>query len=175
MKFLCEQLNPHACKTYMIGIEGSKGIVLIDPVIDHVNDYAEMINAKGLKLSMVLDTHTHADHISGGASLKDLFDCAYGMHINSPLKCATFRLADEFEWNLLDSIPIRVMYTPGHTRDSISLIFPDRIFTGDALFLDDGGAGRDDLPGGDPGTHWETLRKFWELPDLEKSQYWREV
>ena len=67
-------------------------------------------------------------------------------------------------------VPIKVMYSPGHTRDSISLIFPDKIFTGDALFLDDGGAGRDDLPGGDPAAHWETLRKFWELPDSWRRQ-----
>jgi glyoxylase-like metal-dependent hydrolase (beta-lactamase superfamily II)/rhodanese-related sulfurtransferase len=165
MKLTCEQLNPHACKTYMVGLEGSNEIVLIDPVIEHVNDYAHMIKAKGLTLSMVVDTHTHADHISGGASLKDIFDCEYAMHTNSPVKCATFRLVDEFEWKLFDHIPVKVMYSPGHTRDSISLLFPDRIFTGDALFLDDGGAGRDDLPGGDPGAHWETLRKFWELPE----------
>lgn len=165
MQLTCEQLNPHACKTYMVGIEGSKEIALIDPVVEHVNDYTEMIKTKGLTLSLVVDTHTHADHISGGASLKDIFDCEYAMHINSPVKCAGFRLTDGFEWKLFAQIPVRVMYSPGHTRDSISLIFPDRIFTGDALFLDDGGAGRDDLPGGDPGAHWETLRKFLELPE----------
>ena len=94
-----------------------------------------------------------------------MFDCEYGMHVNSPVKCATFRLDDGFEWKLFDHISVKVMYSPGHTRDSISLLFPDRFFTGDALFLDDGGAGRDDLPGGDPGAHWETLRAFWKLPE----------
>ena len=165
MQLLCEQVNPHACKTYMLRPEGSKEIVLIDPVLDHVKEYADMIKNKGLMLSLVLDTHTHADHISGGASLKDLFDCAYAMHMNSPVKCAAFRLTDGFEWKLFNQIPITVMHSPGHTRDSISLILPDRIFTGDALFLDDGGAGRDDLPGGDAGAHWETLRKIWDLPE----------
>jgi glyoxylase-like metal-dependent hydrolase (beta-lactamase superfamily II)/rhodanese-related sulfurtransferase len=165
MKLICEQLNPHACKTYLLGLEGTNEVALIDPVVDHVNDYADLIKKRDLTLSLVLDTHTHADHISGGASLKDIFDCEYAMHVNSPVKCAGFRLNDGFEWKLFDQIPVKVMYSPGHTRDSISFIFPDRVFTGDALFLDDGGAGRDDLPGGDPGAHWETLRRFWELPE----------
>ena len=165
MQLICEQLNPHACKTYLLRLEDSKEIALIDPVIEHVNDYAEMIRKKGYTLSLVVDTHTHADHISGGASLKDMFDCEYAMHVNAPVKCAAFRMQDGFAWNLFDQIPVKVLYSPGHTKDSISLILPDCIFTGDALFLDDGGAGRDDLPGGDAAAHWETLRKIWDLPE----------
>ena len=165
MQLICEQLNPHACKTYLLRLEGSNEIALVDPVIDHVNDYAAMIKEQGFTLSLVVDTHTHADHISGGASLKDIFDCEYAMHVNSPVKCAAFRVQDGLEWKLFGQIPIKVLYSPGHTKDSISLVLPDRIFTGDALFLDDGGAGRDDLPGGDPAAHWETLRKIWELPE----------
>ena len=165
MELRCKQLNPHACKTYLVGIEGEKEVVLIDPVIEHVNDYVQVIKDQGLTLSIVIDTHTHADHISGGASMKDILDCDYAMHSSSPIKCATFSLVDGFEWELFNQIPVRVMHTPGHTQDSVSLIFPDRVFTGDALFLDDGGAGRDDLPGGDPGAHWETLRKFWGVPE----------
>lgn len=165
MKMTCEQLNPHACKTYMIGLEGTADVMLIDPVVEHVSDYAQLLKERGLTLAMVVDTHTHADHISGGAALKDLLGCEYAMHTNSPVKCATFRLVDGFEWKLFEQIPVTVLYSPGHTRDSISLIFPDSIFTGDALFLDDGGAGRDDLPGGDAASHWETLRKIWQLPE----------
>ena len=57
-------------------------------------------------------------------------------------------------------IEINVIDTPGHTKDSISLVIENCLFTGDALFLDDGGAGRDDLPGGDPAQHWESLQKY---------------
>jgi glyoxylase-like metal-dependent hydrolase (beta-lactamase superfamily II)/rhodanese-related sulfurtransferase len=149
----------------MIGLEGLNDVILIDPVIEHVNDYVTLLKERGLTLKMVVDTHTHADHISGGASLKDILECEYAMHSNSPVKCATFRLVDGFEWKAFDQIPVKVLYSPGHTRDSISLVFPDCIFTGDALFLDDGGAGRDDLPGGNPASHWETLRKIWDLPE----------
>jgi glyoxylase-like metal-dependent hydrolase (beta-lactamase superfamily II)/rhodanese-related sulfurtransferase len=165
MALTYKQLNPHSCKTYLIGMEGRKEVILIDPVIEHVNDYGEMIKDGGFKLEAVIDTHTHADHISGGASLKDMFECEYWMHENAPAQCATMKLAEGSELKLFAQVPARVLYSPGHTRDSISLIFPDRVFTGDALFLDDGGAGRDDLPGGDPGAHWETLRRLWDLPE----------
>lgn len=165
MNVTCEQLNPHACKTYLIGLEGANDVIMIDPVIEHVAEYAELLKDRGLRLTMVLDTHTHADHISGGAALKDMLDCEYAMHTNSPVKCATFQLVDGLEWKAFDQIPVKVLHTPGHTRDSVSLIFPDSVFTGDALFLDDGGAGRDDLPGGDPAAHWESLRKLWDLSE----------
>ncbi|RPI74156.1 MAG: MBL fold metallo-hydrolase [Desulfobacteraceae bacterium] len=165
MKIFCEQLNPHACKTYLVGIEGSPEVAFIDPVIEHVNDYADLVKKRGLKVSKVIDTHSHADHISGGASLKDMLGCDYVMHTLAPSQCANFRVQDGFEWKLFNKIPIRILYTPGHTKDSMSLVFPDRVFTGDALFLDDGGAGRDDLPGGDPGEHWETLQKLLALPE----------
>jgi glyoxylase-like metal-dependent hydrolase (beta-lactamase superfamily II)/rhodanese-related sulfurtransferase len=165
MKIFSEQLNPYACKTYLVGIEGNPEVAFIDPVIEHINDYADLVKKRNFKVSKVIDTHSHADHISGGASLKDMFSCDYVMHTLAPSQCANFRVKDGFEWKLFNKIPIRILYTPGHTKDSMSLVFPDWVFTGDALFLDEGGAGRDDLPGGDPGEHWETLQKFMALPE----------
>ncbi|MFC1669231.1 rhodanese-like domain-containing protein [Spirochaetota bacterium] len=165
MKITCEQLNNHSCKTYLIGIEGQNEVAFIDPVIEHVNDYVQLIKDNNLKVSKIIDSHTHADHISGGSSLKDIFDCDYVMSTKSPVQCATFRVSEGFKWKLFGQIPVKVIETPGHTRDSISLIFPEWIFTGDALFLDDGGAGRDDLPGGDPAAHYDSLRKLYDLPD----------
>lgn len=161
MEMIFHQLNPHACRTYLVGTKVSHEVVLIDPVLEHVSEYLEK---KKLKLTHVIDTHTHADHISGGASLKDLTGCEYVMHTKAPAHCITFRVTDGFEWHLGD-IPVKVMHTPGHTKDSMCLIFPDRILTGDTLFIDDGGAGRDDLPGGDPGEHWDSLQRILKLPD----------
>lgn len=164
MDMVLRQLNPHACRTYLLGMKGSNKIVLIDPVLEHVNDYLELLDREKLKLTCVVDTHTHADHISGAAVLKDHTGCAYGMHPNAPSRCVSMRITEDFEGSLGD-IPVRVIYTPGHTRDSISLVLSDGILTGDVLFLDDGGAGRDDLPGGDPGEHWESLQRIRALPD----------
>ncbi len=164
MQYLFEQLNPGACKTYLIKPENSKDVVIIDPVIEHLKDYLNLLKDNNYNLKVVIDTHTHADHISGAAALKDITGCEYMMHKEAPSKCVTRRVkeGDKFD---IGTISVQVMESHGHTQDSISLILPDRILTGDALFLDDGGAGRDDLPGGDPATHWETLQKFVTVID----------
>ena len=159
-----KQLNKISCKTYLIGSENTKEIIVVDPVLEHVNQYVSLIKNEGLKLTHVLDTHTHADHISGAGALADQTGAVYVMHQNSPVRCVAFRVPDGFDCHLSD-IPVKIMHTPGHTKDSMCLIFSDRILTGDTLFLDDGGAGRTDLPGGDPGEHWESLQKIMKLPD----------
>jgi len=160
---LFSQLNHASCKTYLIGSDSSN-IILIDPVLEHVNAYLEYFEKNNFKLKIIIDTHSHADHISGAAVLKDRTDCEYVMHEHAPSQCVTIRVKDGDKIEL-DEITLEVIESNGHTRDSISLIFGDKLFTGDALFLDDGGAGRDDLPGGDPALHWETLNRFKQLPD----------
>lgn len=159
-----KQLNKTSCKTYLIGSENTKEAIVVDAVLEQVNEYVSLIKNEGLKLTHVLDTHTHADHISGSGALADLAGAVYVMHQNSPVRCVAFHVPDGFDCHLSD-IPVKVMHTPGHTKDSMCLIFSDRILTGDTLFLDDGGAGRTDLPGGDPGEHWESLQKIMQLPD----------
>ena len=164
MNMTFRQLNPHSCRTYLVGMEGSDEVVIVDPVLEHLNDYIGLLEHEGARLTHAIDTHTHADHISGCSALKDLTGCEYMMHAKAPARCVTKRVEDGYEFSI-GTIPVRVMYTPGHTIDSMSLIFPDRILTGDVLFLDDGGAGRDDLPGGDPAAHWESLQRIRALPD----------
>ena len=164
MELNFRQLNPHACRTYLVGTKDSNEVALIDPVLEQVSGYIELLEKENIKLTHVIDTHTHADHISGAAALKDLTGCEYVMHAQAPSHCVTFRVTDGFECHL-GAIPVKVMHTPGHTKDSISLIFPDRLLTGDMLFLDEGGAGRDDLPGGDPGEHWDSLQRLLGLPE----------
>ncbi len=159
-----QQLNPHACRTYLIGAEESNEVALVDPVLDHLNDYLELLQKEKLELTQVMDTHTHADHISGGAALKDAVGCDYIMHQNAPSQCVTHNVTDSQKIAIGGEVA-RIMFTPGHTIDSVCVIFSDKILTGDTLFIDDGGAGRDDLPGGDSGKHWESLKRILELPE----------
>lgn len=158
-----EQLNPGACRTYLIADERSREAVLVDPVLEHVQDYLKKLDQQHLTLTHVIDTHTHADHISGGAALKDEVSCEYVMHQDAPARCVTMHLTDGFECHL-GKIPVKVLHTAGHTKDSVTLVLPDRLLTGDVLFLEEGGAGRDDLPGGDPGEHWDSLERIVRLP-----------
>lgn len=155
-----EQLNPAACCTYLIADDNNA--VLIDPVIDHVSNYIELLNKRNLTLTHVVDTHTHADHISAGPSMRDATDCEYVMHKFAPAKCVTIRVEDSDEL-LLAGKKATIIETPGHTKDSISLLFDDMLLTGDFLFLEDAGAGRDDLPGGNSESHWHSLQKLKAL------------
>ncbi len=153
-----EQINPGSCWTYLL-TEDDSTCVLIDPVIIHMNMYLDLLKKRNLKLIKIIDTHTHADHISAAPSLMETTGCDYLMHHRAPAKCVTQRVKQGDMIEVAGSKAI-VIETPGHTRDSISLIFDDMIFTGDFLFLDDAGAGRDDLPGGDASAHWESLQKL---------------
>lgn len=159
-----EQLNKSACKTYLIMNGKDNKAILIDPVIVIASDYLKLLKEKGWKLTHVIDTHTHADHISAGPLLKDATGCEYIMHQNAPADCVTMRVKDG-DILILNDIKFEIMHTPGHTKDSITLKVDGKILTGDVLFLDDGGAGRDDLPGGDSSEHWESLEKIKKLSD----------
>ena len=123
-----------------------------------------LIKEKGYLLTHVIDTHTHADHISAGSALKDATGCEYVMHENAPAKCVSVRVKDGDKLKIND-MDIDITHTPGHTNDSISLVIGDKMFTGDFIFLDDAGAGRDDLPGGSPAAHWESLSKISDFSD----------
>jgi sulfur dioxygenase len=159
-----EQLNPNYCRTYLMVKDGDEHLVMVDPSLEHMNVYLELLKKRNLKLTHVIDTHTHADHISAGAALKDITGCEYVMHENSPAKCVSIRVKDG-DIMTINGIEFRFIHTPGHTKDSMSILLDDIIMTGDFLFLDDAGGGRDDLPGGDVDEHWESLKKLETLSD----------
>lgn len=150
------------CKTYLIG-DGELAM-LVDPVLEEVDSYLDELESTDLMLRYVVDTHVHADHISGGAALRDRTGADYIMHKKSYSLCANHKVVDG-DLVAMGDLSLRVLHTPGHTRDSISLVLPDRILSGDFLFIGEGGAGRTDLPGGDAGCHWESLAKLAEFPD----------
>ncbi|SHJ09705.1 MBL fold metallo-hydrolase [Parasporobacterium paucivorans] len=159
-----EQLNDIACKTYLIMNDKDNRAILVDPVISKVQEYIGLMQEKGWNLTHVIDTHTHADHISAGPLLKDMSGCEYIMHELAPAQCVTRRVKDGDVLRLND-MEIKILHTPGHTRDSVTLLVDGKALTGDVLFLDEGGGGRDDLPGGDSSQHWKSLEILRKLPD----------
>lgn len=161
---LFEQLNPHACQTYLVADEDTREALLVDPVLEHVDEYLHLLSDKQLRLRWVIDTHTHADHISGGPALSDRADCHYVMHRAAPAGCVTMRVEDGYRLTV-GSLSVIFLHTPGHSPDSVCLLLPDRILTGDTLLIDSDGVGRDDLPGGSEVDHWHSLQCISGLPD----------
>jgi len=165
MALIVKQLNAYSCKTYLVKSDSSIDVLLIDPVLEHVLEYVKLIDKEGWNLKYVIDTHTHADHISGCAALQDIKGCSYIMQRIAPALCPNIRIDDNQVLELLPGVSFEFFYTPGHTGDSITIVVENYVFTGDCLFLDDGGAGRDDLPGGDSGAHWESILLYKDLPE----------
>ena len=163
--FVIKQLNRGACRTYFVGSEPTKEAALIDPVLGHVDDYLKFLEDGGWTLRYVLDTHTHADHISGGVALTERTEAEYAMHKKTGVRAVGRRLTDGDSLRMGDVV-MEVIETPGHTKDSVTVSLPGILLTGDWLFI--GGAGRTDLPGGDPAEHWESLHRV--LPGFSDTE-----
>jgi glyoxylase-like metal-dependent hydrolase (beta-lactamase superfamily II)/rhodanese-related sulfurtransferase len=159
-----KQLNPGYCRTYLVGSEKTREAALIDPVLERVENYLKILDQENWHLTFIIDTHTHADHISGGPALCDYTHAPYAMHQVARPYCPTYRVQDGDVIKIGD-IEIKCLYTPGHTNDSITLMVEDRLLTGDFLFIGEAGAGRLDLPTGDPGEHFDSLQKLKEFSD----------
>jgi sulfur dioxygenase len=166
MKYHFEQLNTDVCKTYLFYEENTKEAAIVDPKINYLTAYLDLLKSRELTLKWIFETHTHADHISCAAALKDATGTDIYMHEKAPapIKCVNKRLHDGEEV-MVGKIPVKIYSTPGHSKDSLSYYLPGKLLTGDVLFLDDGGAARTDLPGGDPGEQWESHQKLKELPN----------
>ncbi len=166
MEYRFEQLNTDVCKSYLLYEESSKEAAIFDPKINYLTAYLDLLKQRNLTLKWIFETHTHADHISGAPALKDATGADIYMHEKAPapIKCVNKRVY-EGEEIMVGKIPVKIYSTPGHTKDSLSYYLPGKLLTGDVLFLDDGGAARTDLPGGDPGEQWESHQKIKELPD----------
>jgi glyoxylase-like metal-dependent hydrolase (beta-lactamase superfamily II) len=157
-----EQVATGGCQSYLLGCDETLSGVLIDPEISQVDRYKALAGRAGLHIRYVIDTHTHADHFSATKQLSAMLDVPAVMHQLSPSPHATLRLDDD-DMLLVGKLRIRAIHTPGHTRDSMSLVVDDRVFTGDTLLI--GGTGRSDLPTGDPEQLYESL--FGKLLKLD--------
>jgi glyoxylase-like metal-dependent hydrolase (beta-lactamase superfamily II)/rhodanese-related sulfurtransferase len=157
-----EQLGPAACRSYLVSCGRSKEALLVDPLAEDVDRVLTKIEKDGLKLRFVVDTHTHADHLSGGAEMAKKTGAPYALHKSAGSPAVTERLSDGQTLPVGDG-KVEVMHTPGHTPDSVTLRVGHALLTGDFLFLAQDGAGRLDLPGGDAGAHWDSLAKLSSL------------
>ena len=157
-----EQIGPAACRSYLVACPATRAAVVVDPLSEDVPRVLERLDRDGLRLVAAIDTHTHADHLSGGPALAAATGAAYGLHESTACARVGERLRDR-QVVEAGEVRVEVIHTPGHTPDSVSLRAGRYLFTGDFLFLAQDGAGRLDLPGGDPGAHWDSLRRLSEL------------
>lgn len=181
--------------TYVVWDEATKDAVVIDPVLDYdplssqtspvrVEEVTGFIRDEGLRLRWILETHAHADHLSGSQLLKRRFEA--GVVIGEPITAVQKLFADVFDLpasfardgsqfdrlvadhDVIEagSLRIEVIATPGHTPACVTYRIDDALFTGDALFMDDYGTGRCDFPAGSAGDLYDSVHgKLYTLPD----------
>ena len=149
--------------TYLIASSKGREALIIDPVLDNVEDYLKLLTELDLKLVKVIDTHIHADHITGASKLKDKTKCTTIMGENTPANSVEIKVKDEEIINL-DHLKIRVLYTPGHTSDSYSFLMDNYLFSGDTLLIN--GTGRTDFQNGNSKDAYNSIfNKLLKLPD----------
>ena len=149
-----EQLSVGGCRSYLVGCSDSCAAALIDPEISLIDRYLALAARDGLRIYYLIDTHTHADHFSATRELARRLNVPIVVHRAAPAPYVNMRM-DDGELLLIGNLRMRVLYTPGHTRDSMCLTVEDRVFTGDTLLI--GATGRTDLPSGDANALYESL------------------
>jgi len=149
--------------TYLIASSKGREALIIDPVLENVNDYIKLLNNLNLKLVKVIDTHIHADHVTGASKLKDITQCSTIMGEHTPAEAVEIKVKDD-ELIKLDNINLRAMYTPGHTSDSFSFLMDNYLFSGDTLLIN--GTGRTDFQNGNAKDSYNSIfNKLLKLPD----------
>lgn len=141
--------------TYLIANPKTKEAILVDPVLEQVERDYKLLNELGLSLKFCLETHIHADHITGTGRLRELTVCQGIVPANAQAQCADRQIKDG-EILTVGSIEIQAIETLGHTDSHMAyLVNGDRVLTGDALFIR--GCGRTDFQGGDAGKLYNSV------------------
>jgi len=160
-----EQLFDIKSSTYTYIISSGKGreALIIDPVIEHTNEYIKILEKLNLKLVKVIDTHIHADHITGLNELNKRTNCTRVMGEKSKSEVIDLKIKDNEKINV-ENIELKAIYTPGHTDCSYSYLMNDRVFTGDTLLIN--ATGRTDFQSGNSYDAYESLfNKLLKLPE----------
>ena len=149
--------------TYILADSTWRDAVVIDAVSDATNAVLATLREQDLHLTHILETHLHADHISAAKKLREVTDAQVVLSALAGADCADLQVSDG-DFLVLGDDVIRVLATPGHTPESLSFRWHDRVFTGDALLI--GGCGRTDFQGGDAGTLYDSItEKLFVLPE----------
>ena len=149
--------------TYIIASAEGREALIIDPVLENVEDYIKLLTELNLKLVKVIDTHIHADHVTGAGKLRDKTQCATIMGEYTPTDAVEIKVKDE-EIIKLDQLKIKALYTPGHTSDSFSFLMDNYLFSGDTLLIN--GTGRTDFQNGNSKDAYNSLfNRLLKLPD----------
>ena len=149
--------------TYLIASAKGREAIIIDPVLENVEDYINILKELDLKLVKVIDTHIHADHITGASKLKQVTNCTTIMGEHTPADTVEIKVKDSEIINI-DNLKIRSMYTPGHTSDSYSFLLDNYLFTGDTLLIN--GTGRTDFQNGSSKDAYNSLfNNLLKLPE----------
>ena len=159
------QLFDSVSSTYSYLLASRRGgeALIIDPVLEKVDRYLQLVRELDLKLVKAVDTHIHADHITGLGALRDRTHCITVMGENAKVDVVSMRVS-EGDKITIEGVALDVMYTPGHTDNSYSFLTHDRVFTGDTLLIR--GTGRTDFQNGSARAQYESLfGKLLKLPE----------
>lgn len=156
--------EPDTCTfTYLLGCEETGQAVLIDTVESQIEEYLQALEELKLTLVYTLETHVHADHVTGADALRKKLGSKSVVHRDAGAMCGDLLVTDGIHLNV-GSIDIEVIYTPGHTNGCVSYYVGDRVFTGDALLI--GGCGRTDFQMGSASQLYDSIhQKIFSLAD----------
>ena len=149
--------------TYLVASDKGREALVIDPVLENVELYIQLLKQLDLKLVKVIDTHIHADHITAASKLKNETNCTTIMGEHTPSNTVEIKVKND-EIIYVEDLEIRVIYTPGHTKDSYSFLMNDYLFSGDTLLIN--GTGRTDFQGGSSKDSYNSIfNKLLKLPE----------
>jgi glyoxylase-like metal-dependent hydrolase (beta-lactamase superfamily II) len=163
--YLFEQFRvERGCLGYVVADKETRRAAIVDPEAEMVEPMLDFVFEHGLKPLYIVDTHTHADHLSGARELKAKTVAKVVMHEKAPSSAVDVRVEDGDRLPLGAGLPLKFLHAPGHAKDLISILLPGRILTADALLI--GSCGRTDLPNGNATRQYHTLYYlFRSLPD----------